>query len=414
MPSEQNHRTFLTRHRRGLNITTVAVGQFFTGIFSLGLLAAEFSGLFGFLLWLFCTSALYFRLSYPRKVTAVVILTLATSLLNPYPLLGIWWCAPIIVYHWAKHGDARIRRNILTLAMLSSALGGFHFQRVFGYYQWSLIEKLFIWFVATFMCAAFCLICWFIGNTSRLSILRQQQLLERAQQLEFERDQERRLAIQDERSRIAREMHDIVAHSLSSVISQADGALYATKAQGIPAPQKLDLAETTFRTISDASRSALAQMRQLLGVLRTDEQALFSPLPSINDIDSLVDSMRANGFPISYHAAEEFDQSKLAPGADLVAYRVVQEALTNITKHAASTPHINVEVTTTREQLVITVENDAPTTPRSSIPGTGSGLIGMQERIDLYGGTLSSGTLLDGGFQVVATLPFSLSQGVSS
>ncbi|NKX49116.1 sensor histidine kinase, partial [Arthrobacter deserti] len=173
---------------------------------------------------------------------------------------------------------------------------------------------------------ALVLAAWSFGDLARTRQLAVRALEDRARRLEVERQQERELAAADERNHIAREMHDIVAHSLSVIITQADGARYASA-------QDPAVAGATLATIADTGRSSLRDMRRLLGVLRGDETASTRPLPSLADLETLVDTVRRSGLDVGY-LVQGAPGRPLPAGAELTAYRVVQEALTNVLKHA--------------------------------------------------------------------------------
>ena len=263
---------------------------------------------------------------------------------------------------------------------------------------------------------------WFIGDSRRTRIIRQDELRERAMRLEFEQEQERRLAAQDERTRIAREMHDIVAHSLSSIITQADGARYAAAAIRTTTTQPAEatnlqehdtsIAEQTLETIAVTARDSLTQMRSLLGVLRTDEDTMYAPAPTIHEIPALVAQAHRSGVNIDFAGITGTINGTLPQGADLAAYRVIQEALTNIVKHARDAEIVTLSAAWERDGLYLDVYNSAPAhhnssdAPYSFVPGSGNGLLGMRERITMYDGTLHYGPDLQGGFSVKAWLPY--------
>jgi signal transduction histidine kinase len=251
-------------------------------------------------------------------------------------------------------------------------------------------------------------------------------LVDRAQRLEVERDQQAQIATAAERARIAREMHDIVAHSLSVVIAQADGGRYAASAD--PAA-----AQRALATVSDTGRAALADMRRLLGVLRSDPPRPVGPAPGqpdgpaplpgpaetvpaalervpqpdTADLEQLVAQVRDSGLRVSLVRVGQ--PRTLPPGAGLTVYRVCQEALTNVLKHAGPDPAVTVVVRWGATTLDLEVGDDgrgaaagATTTPQH--PG-GYGLLGMRERAALFGGTVSVGPRPGGGFRVHLVLP---------
>ncbi len=253
--------------------------------------------------------------------------------------------------------------------------------------------------ISLFLFESLVLLAWTMGDLARSRRRAYQALEDRTRRLEVERQQERDLAAADERSHIAREMHDIVAHSLSVIITQADGARYASA-------QQPELAAQTLGTIADTGRGSLREMRRLLGVLRGDEGASTRPLPTLEDIDSLVGSVRQAGIRVSCRRIDT-PRRPLPLGAELTAYRVVQEALTNVLKHAG--PQTTAEVTLNYgpRGLSITVDDDgrgAAADPATA--GAGLGITGMSERVRLYDGTVSAAPRSGGGFRVEAFLPY--------
>jgi signal transduction histidine kinase len=222
-------------------------------------------------------------------------------------------------------------------------------------------------------------------------------LHERAARLEHERDQQGRLAAGAERSRIAREMHDIVAHNLSVMIALADGASYAVH----DAP---DRAEDAMRTASRTGRQALTEMRRLLGVLREDPgpQGL-APQPGIGQLDALVEQVRGAGLPVRYDVVGEPAEA-LPAGLQLAAYRIVQEALTNTLKHAGpdAGAHVTLAFAPGELRLAI-VDSGADAHPSLS---EGGGLRGMRERAAVYDGLVQAGPRDGGGWMVQTRLTF--------
>jgi signal transduction histidine kinase len=217
-------------------------------------------------------------------------------------------------------------------------------------------------------------------------------LRERAVQLEIERDQRSLLAAATERTRVAREMHDILGHSLSVIITLADGGGYAADA----APER---GKEALRLIGDTGRASLAELRRMLGVLReqADEPSL-TPQPGIADLDALCAQIRAAGPRVEYRSTGALDT--LDRGVQLAAYRIVQEALTNALKHAGPRTQLLLILKREDTRLHIQVRNTGPV-PRS--PGEGHGLVGMHERAALYGGTVEAGPD-QGGWTVTAEL----------
>lgn len=280
-------------------------------------------------------------------------------------------------------------------------------------------------------CGLMVLTAWAFGDVVRNRRLAVRALEDRAHRLEVQSRQERELAAADERSHIAREMHDIVAHSLQVVISQADGARYAAAAK--PA-----LAVTALETIGQTGRSALADMRQLLGVLRetgetvagvpgvTDDDARRPaavvaspdgrgtrlppgrrPQPRLADLPALVETMRLSGLEVSLLETDT-PRRALPAGGELAAYRIVQEALTNTLRHGGPDADAFVTLAWTARGLDLQIDDDgcgAAADPATR--GSGQGLRGAAERAALFGGTLETGPRVGTGYRVSAHLPYS-------
>ncbi|KUL62534.1 sensor histidine kinase [Streptomyces sp. NRRL S-1521] len=235
-------------------------------------------------------------------------------------------------------------------------------------------------------------------------------LVERARQLEVERDQQAQLATAAERTRIAREMHDIIGHNLSVITGLADGGSYAAAKSPERAAQALEAIGTT-------SRQALSELRRLLDVLRDDAPAAAerSPQPALTDLARLIDGVRAAGLPV--HSTVSGHPDSVAAGRQLTVYRVVQEALTNTLKHGGPEATATVEVSYADEGVTVTVTDTGRGGPQPSPDGggrdrgrdrgQGRGLTGMRERTSLYDGTLEAGPLphATGGWRVHLHLP---------
>ncbi|MEU8965421.1 sensor histidine kinase [Streptomyces sp. NPDC048491] len=220
-------------------------------------------------------------------------------------------------------------------------------------------------------------------------------LEERAQRLERERDQQAQLAVAGERSRIAREMHDIVTHNLSVMVALADGAVFAQDR----APER---ATTAMRQVSTTGRQAITDMRRFLGVLRADEpDALRHPMPAIAQLEPLADQVRAAGLPT--RLTVKGDPSGAPAAAQLTVYRLVQEALTNTLKHTPAGTSASVYVSCAEQRITVDVTDDGP---GGALPAgtTGHGLHGMRERAAAYNGELTAGPRPGGGWQVRAVL----------
>jgi signal transduction histidine kinase len=218
---------------------------------------------------------------------------------------------------------------------------------------------------------------------------------ERARRAEGEREERARSAVTEERQRIARELHDVVAHSISVMTVQAGGVRRLLHADQTREREALE-------TIEETGRQALAEMRRMLGILRqpTDEPAL-APQPSMASLETLVEQVREAGLPVEYRI--EGDPLPLPPGVELSAYRIVQEALTNALKYAGPA-RAEVSVSYGRDALELEITNDGRVDGDGE--GSGHGLIGMRERVAVFGGTLEAGPRPGAdGFVVKARLP---------
>ena len=220
-------------------------------------------------------------------------------------------------------------------------------------------------------------------------------LRERSRRLERERELVAQVAIAEEQARIARELHDIVAHSVSIMVVQAGAARRLIA--GSPGR-----AAEALQTVEESGRQALSELRQLLGVLSEDSQeAALAPQPGLAQLDVLVERLRQTGFAVEL--TREGAAQAVPPGLELAGYRVVQEALTNALKHAGGAP-TRVVVRFADGRLELEVRN-ARGQAASDAQGTGRGLVGMRQRVAVYGGDLEAGPLPDGGFAVRARLP---------
>jgi signal transduction histidine kinase len=217
----------------------------------------------------------------------------------------------------------------------------------------------------------------------------------RAADAEAERDEQARLAAVAERARIAREMHDVVSHAISAMAIQTQAVRRRLR------PDQEREADD-LRALEVTARQAMAEMRRLFGALRADDEpALLLPRPGLAQLDELVAESRATGVPVAL--AVEGERRPLAPGVDLAAYRIVQEALTNARKHARGASRVDLRIGFDDRRVVIEVADDGAANGNGAPQG--HGLIGMRERVSLYGGTLHTGRRPEGGFEVRATLP---------
>jgi signal transduction histidine kinase len=238
-------------------------------------------------------------------------------------------------------------------------------------------------------------IAWLAGRDLRRRRQRVIDLEDRAAQLEREREEKAQLAVAEERGRIARELHDVIAHAVSVIVVQAQAGPHLVGDR--------QRANAVFSAIESSGRDALVELRRLLGILRSgDEQLAIGPQPGLASLQSLVEQVRASGLPVEMRI--EGEPVHLPAGIDLSAYRIVQEALTNIVKHAGEAA-AEVVIRYRARELELDVVDDGRGGVGSS-NGSGHGLIGMHERVALYGGTLEAGAQDGGGYAVRARLPF--------
>ncbi|MEV4020043.1 sensor histidine kinase [Nonomuraea angiospora] len=243
-------------------------------------------------------------------------------------------------------------------------------------------------------------VAWSFGTSTRMLVERNRRLAELSARLHREQEDRARRAVTEERVRIARELHDVVAHHMSVIVIQAGLARYVFGSD--PATARGALA-----TIADTGSEVMGEMRRLLAVLRVDadddpDADNYAPAPGLQRLGALAERVRAAGVPVEVSITGSV--RPLPPGIDVCAYRVVQESLTNVLKHAApATARICVHYGAELELRI----NDDGAGASDAPGGDGHGLIGMRERVKLYKGTIKAGPRPSGGFEVVVTLPLS-------
>jgi signal transduction histidine kinase len=238
---------------------------------------------------------------------------------------------------------------------------------------------------------------WILGDNMRNRRAYIAEVEERAARLEREQETAAAAAVNDERVRIARELHDVVAHTVSVMVVQAGAARRTVD-------RDPDGAKDAMASIEATGRQALDEMRRLLGVLRReqDDSMARAPQPTIRHVDALVEQFRDAGLTVDL--VVEGDPRELAAGLDLSAYRIVQEALTNVLKHAGPAT-VDVRLRYLDDCLELRVEDDGRGLAAVPSLGGGHGLVGMRERVALYGGDLRAGPRPGGGYEVVARIP---------
>ena len=237
---------------------------------------------------------------------------------------------------------------------------------------------------------------WILGDNLRTRRAYMLELERAATNAEAQRQAEARHAVADERTRIARELHDVVAHSMSVMVVQAGAARRVLDTSPTQAADALEAIETT-------GRESLDEMRRILDVLRSDDDALeFAPAPRLADVDRLIDQCEQAGLPVT--VSIQGQPIDLPTSVELSAYRIVQESLTNALKHAGHAT-ATVELAYGDDELRVSVHDDGRGASVAATNGAGQGIVGMRERVEAFGGSLATGPRSGGGFAVTAVLP---------
>ena len=348
---------------------------------------------------------LYARRSRPRSVLVVVtLLCLLQLTVFDEPVFGDV-AAPLVVHAvTAQVQDRRWGVAALVTGLIGAALGAWQWQTRSAYDSQQFL-------LMAGAAAACVLAAYLLGARQRERRERLQEQLtalhERNRLLAVERDQRTEVVTAAERARIARELHDIVAHSLSVIVVQADGGAAAITT----APDSAAvIAPRVLGTIAGTSREALTEMRRIVAVLRSGaagegEDPAYAPAPGTADLPALIAQVAAVGVPVALDTRGQ--EIALPSTTELTVYRVVQESLTNVIKHAGPAARAQVTVAYLNEQVQVSVVDDGRgrIADEDSSDGAGHGLAGMRERVQLQGGSLRAGPQTGGGFAVEATLP---------
>ena len=352
-----------------------------------------------------CHSVHYLPPSIGQWLLTVAVVT-PLLLAARYPLLGwrIGWLAlllaPLVPQEWRggwPWGPAQV------LALLAVfCVAGVRYRRPALWWMWALsLIPWWLWLVTdrTDLTGPFAAIIVFTAGTIALDSIgsrwrTQRALAAQTERAELERAQR---AVLEERARIARELHDVVAHHMSLIAVRAESAPY--RLSDLP-----ESARAEFGSLSGVAREALAEMRRLLGVLRHDQPAGLAPQPRLSDLPALVETARRAGVAVELSAPPALNQ--VPSGVALCAYRIVQESLSNASQHAPGAA-VTVSVSHDADAVLLRVANGpgGPADPFGKEHGPGHGLTGMRERVTLLGGWLSAGPAPEGGFVVSAVLP---------
>ncbi len=334
---------------------------------------------------------LWWRRSHATAVFAAVAAASALQVFLVSDPMPSQLAFPIAAYSAARWGGRAVPTLTLAVTLVAAAVGSWSWTHQYAR-GWSDYLTFFV------TAAAIAVSAWALGVAGRQRDQHLDGLVERARQAERMAERDVALAAQDERSRIAREMHDVVAHGLSVMVVQADGARYA-------APKDPQAAVDALATIAATGRESLQEMRRLLGLLRVGDSGV-APQPRLEDVPRLVSEAAAAGMQVEADFGES-DSSELAEvpeGVGLAVYRVVQEALTNVRKHAGPDVRVRVRVARTPSALEVLVIDDGR---GATVPpdGAGLGLLGMQERVSVHGGRLEVGPVVGGGWRVQGRVP---------
>ncbi|MEU9590460.1 sensor histidine kinase [Streptomyces sp. NPDC048219] len=336
------------------------------------------------------------RRRMPERMLLLAVALGACQLVLDVPTMSADFALLVIVYTVAATGARWASRVALTTGLCAAPLAQVRWPSENTGIAGNIA-------ITVFQAVPFAL-AWVLGDSIRTRRAYFAQLEERNARLEKEREAQAKVAVAAERARIARELHDVVAHNVSVMVVQADGAAYVLDT----AP---DQAKKALETISSTGRQALAEMRRLLGVLRTGEHqeaGEYVPQPDVQQIEELVEQCRTSGLPVDFKV--EGTPRPLPSGVELTAYRIVQEALTNTRKHGGPNAGASVRLVYFDDGLGLLVEDDGKGAPHElyeegGFDGQGHGLIGMRERIGMVGGTLDAGPRPGGGFRISALLP---------
>lgn len=339
----------------------------------------------GAVLLLAATAPLGWRRRAPLAVVTVVSAAVLVGglLFDGYQASGQPFIAVIVaLYTVAAHGEQRER--FAGAAAVAVSLAGFQFAEVLRGDDVGELPGIWLPFVLAFL----------LGRLRGWQLSESRRLRRRAAELERERDEKARLAVAEERARIARELHDIIAHAISVMIVQA--RVGRRRLAGETAPPR-----ESFDTIEETGRHALAEMRRLVGMLRAEgEPPTLAPQPGLGQLEALVAQVSDAGLPVELSI--EGEPRELPPGIDLSTYRIVQEALTNALKHAGPAS-ARVVVSYGEEEIEVQVVDTGAGAEEGD--AAGHGLVGMRERVSLYGGEIEAGHRAGGGFVVRARLP---------
>jgi len=346
----------------------------------------EFDGLQLFLIILM-TVPLVLRRVYPTPVFFVILAAWVVERALNYPETLAWTGLVIAFYtigaELSRRSSLRIGGITALFILGGTGMGVATLETISGV---SLVTTMIITVTPLL-----------VGREIREQRRRVDDMRERVERAERDREEKAYRAVADERTRIARELHDVVAHQMTVMTLQADGARRIADGSDPRVVQALE-------TISDAGHSALTEMRRMVGLLRTPEEASETePLPRLAEVEQLVEKVKAAGVPVDLEV--EGDVRRLTDGTELSAYRIVQESLTNSVRHGGPDVTATVAIEYKEDHLDLHILDDGRGASAESGDEVGHGIVGMRERITVLGGEFSAGPRTGGGYEVHAIIP---------
>ena len=346
----------------------------------------EFDGLQLFLIILM-TVPLVLRRVYPTPVFFVILAAWVVERGLNYPETLAWTGLVIVFYtigaELSRRSSLRIGGITALFILGGTGIGVATLETISGV---SLVTTMIITVTPLL-----------VGREIREQRRRVDDMRERVERAERDREEKAYRAVADERTRIARELHDVVAHQMTVMTLQADGARRIADGSDPRVVQALE-------TISDTGHSALSEMRRMVGLLRAPEEASETePLPRLAEVEQLVEKVRAAGVPVDLEV--EGEVRRLADGTELSAYRIVQESLTNSVRHGGPDVTATVAIEYKEDHLNLLILDDGRGASAESSDEVGHGIVGMRERITVLGGEFSAGPRTGGGYQVHAIIP---------
>jgi signal transduction histidine kinase len=347
-----------------------------------------------YLLVLALTLPIAIRRRFPIPAVLIVLVAMTAYQVYDYPSVNVDAFGPVLVLYTLVQSRPRWQSIAATIALVAGLIvaQAFHDGEVNGADYLNL--------------GVMVILIWTVSELMRSRRAQADELATRNRELDEARHELAHQAVAEERVRIARELHDVVAHSMSVIAVQSGMGRHVIATQ----PEE---AARALANIEETSRSALNEMRRILSVLRSEDEPAGSlaPAPTLLDLDHLARQLDDAGLPVTIDVVG--DRADVPAGVDLSAYRIVQEALTNVMKHAGDAS-AEVHVEYGNDAVVVEILDDgrgAAAAHDAAVPGSSNGLLGMRERVAVYGGEITAGPRRGGGFRVHARLPLNGTNG---